>query len=42
MQISAPAVGRGAFAEYSMSHKWDMSPPKVGQEVGQFSRALAP
>lgn len=42
VQISAPAAGRGAFSAYSMSHKWDMSPPKVGREVGQFPRALAP
>lgn len=42
VQVSAPAEGRGSFAEYSVSHLWDMSPPKVGREVGQFSRALAP
>lgn len=42
VQISSRAAGRGAFAEYSVSHKWDMSPPKVGREVGQFSRTLSP
>lgn len=41
-QVSAPAAARGAFAEYSVSHKWDMTSPKVGQEVRQFSRVLAP
>lgn len=41
-QVSAPAAGRGAFAEYSVSHKWDMPSPKLGCEVGQFSRASAP
>ncbi|KAB1444192.1 hypothetical protein [Bordetella bronchiseptica] len=35
------AEGRGGFAEYSMSHLWDMTPEKVGREVRQFPRALA-
>ncbi|WP_419342784.1 hypothetical protein ACM1PE_06925 [Achromobacter sp. PD1] len=42
VQVSAPAAGRGAFAGYSVSHKWDISSTQVGREVGQFSRALAP
>lgn len=42
VQVSAPATARGTFAEYSVSHKWDTNPPKVGREVGQFPRALAP
>lgn len=32
---------QGAYAEYSMSHKWDMNPKKAGQEVGQYGRTLA-
>ncbi|EFF76085.1 hypothetical protein HMPREF0004_2570 [Achromobacter piechaudii ATCC 43553] len=42
VQVSTPASARGTFAEYSVSHKWDVRAPKVGREVGQFSRASAP
>ena len=36
------AEAQGAAAEYSVSHKWDIDPEKVGQKVRQYVRAVAP
>lgn len=42
VEVQSAALRKGCFAEYSMSHKCDMTSTKVVHEVGQFPRALAP
>lgn len=42
IQVTEAAEQRGGFFSYSVSHKWDIAPPKVGQEVRHYVRAPAP
>ncbi|CAJ48916.1 putative phage protein [Bordetella avium 197N] len=42
VQVAASAEQRGGYFSYSVSHKWDIRPPKVGQEVRHYVRASAP